>query len=530
MNQINVHNVDVIVDYCHNAPGMRVLGEFLERYAAMKAGPDRPRQDLADRHRSPPPATAATSDMRELGSIAAEHFDVVVVREDERLRGRERGFTAEQVAEGVRSRIGEPGVRCRQVEIVLDETEAVRHVMARANPGDIVVLCVDQHAAVMAELESMTKQAQPGTHTQRLGRRPRPRPRHPPGGGEGGRRHRRPRPRPGSERLSPGGQPAELGGVGRERPPVALDVGVGARRHDRREQVAQGLRRARRRRACTRARNAATPTLSGCARGDVVDDGQGLVVPPDVAQARRELQLGAVPVRLAQPGRQGLLVERHGVRLVAGAVVGAGELVGDPGVTGVRGVQRRRRRGTAPRHPSISQSAVISSSASCSPRARDDLAADGVAGRRHVAPRPRSQATTSARSAWHMSATTSPSSATSRQRLQARRARSGRTRCRATPARASPSRSWASRSVGGAPAQVVVLVGRDDVVGAQPGDLTERLEDVVGAVAGGAEREVHPAAGRREPAGHVEQRLEAGLVVREVDDDGDLAARRRRSV
>ncbi|HSS67090.1 MAG TPA: cyanophycin synthetase, partial [Nocardioidaceae bacterium] len=36
MNQINVHNVDVIVDYCHNAPGMRVLGEFLERYAAMK--------------------------------------------------------------------------------------------------------------------------------------------------------------------------------------------------------------------------------------------------------------------------------------------------------------------------------------------------------------------------------------------------------------------------------------------------------------------------------------------------------------
>jgi cyanophycin synthetase len=105
-------------------------------------------------------------DMRELGSIAAEHFDVVVVREDERLRGRERGFTAEQVAQGVRSRIGEPGVRCRQVEIVLDETAAVRHVMARANPGDIVVLSVDEHAAVMSELEEMTKQAQPGTHTQ----------------------------------------------------------------------------------------------------------------------------------------------------------------------------------------------------------------------------------------------------------------------------------------------------------------------------------------------------------------------------
>jgi cyanophycin synthetase len=165
MNQINVHNVDVIVDYCHNAPGMRVLGEFLERYAAMKAG----QTDLGKISRIGLVATAGDrreDDMRELGSVAAEHFDVVVVREDQRLRGRERGFTAELVAEGARSRIGEPGVRCRQVEIVLDESEAVRHVMARANPGDIVVMNVDQHAAVMSELEAMTKQAQPGTHTR----------------------------------------------------------------------------------------------------------------------------------------------------------------------------------------------------------------------------------------------------------------------------------------------------------------------------------------------------------------------------
>ncbi|GAA4402655.1 cyanophycin synthetase [Fodinibacter luteus] len=165
MNQVNVHNVDVIVDYCHNAPGMRVLGDFLERYADVKAG----QSDLGRISRIGMVATAGDrreDDMRELGAVAAEHFDVVVVREDQRLRGRERGFTAGLVAEGVRSRMGEPGVRCRQVEIVLDETEAVRHVMARANPGDIVVLTVDQHAAVMAELEEMTKRAQPGTHTR----------------------------------------------------------------------------------------------------------------------------------------------------------------------------------------------------------------------------------------------------------------------------------------------------------------------------------------------------------------------------
>ena len=36
----------------------------------------------------------------------------------------------------------------------------------REQGRDIVVLSVDQHAAVMSELESMTKQAQPGTHTR----------------------------------------------------------------------------------------------------------------------------------------------------------------------------------------------------------------------------------------------------------------------------------------------------------------------------------------------------------------------------
>ena len=104
-------------------------------------------------------------DMRELGAIAADHFDVMVIREDARLRGRKPGETAGFIAEGARARIAEGNARCRQIEIVHDEIAAVRHVMARANPGDLVVLCVDNHGGVMKELEEMTHQAQPGTHT-----------------------------------------------------------------------------------------------------------------------------------------------------------------------------------------------------------------------------------------------------------------------------------------------------------------------------------------------------------------------------
>ena len=88
---------------------------------------------------------------------------MLVVREDLALRGRERGDVAALVAEGARARMAE-GARCKQVEIVLEEIPAVHHAMARANPGDLVVLCVDKHGAVLAELETMSHQAQAGAH------------------------------------------------------------------------------------------------------------------------------------------------------------------------------------------------------------------------------------------------------------------------------------------------------------------------------------------------------------------------------
>jgi cyanophycin synthetase len=37
--------------------------------------------------------------------------------------------------------------------------------MARANPGDLVVLCVDKHPVVLAELEHLTQHAQAGARS-----------------------------------------------------------------------------------------------------------------------------------------------------------------------------------------------------------------------------------------------------------------------------------------------------------------------------------------------------------------------------
>jgi cyanophycin synthetase len=102
--------------------------------------------------------------VRELGEVAADVFDVVVVREDANLRRRAPGAAAALVAEGLHSRMA-AGARCKQVEIVTDELAAVRHCMARANQGDLVVLCADKHAGVLAELETLGHQAQAGAHT-----------------------------------------------------------------------------------------------------------------------------------------------------------------------------------------------------------------------------------------------------------------------------------------------------------------------------------------------------------------------------
>ncbi|MGZ4746562.1 MAG: cyanophycin synthetase [Oryzihumus sp.] len=164
MNLLDVRGVDVVVDYCHNAPGMRMLGDFVESYAEQKTG----QADLGKSSRIGMIGAAGDrrdEDMRELGAIAADHFDVIVVREDAHLRGREKGVAAELVAEGVRARMAQDGVRCKQVEIVTEELDAVRHCMARANPGDLVVLCVDKHPVVLAELEALTQHAQAGAHS-----------------------------------------------------------------------------------------------------------------------------------------------------------------------------------------------------------------------------------------------------------------------------------------------------------------------------------------------------------------------------
>ena len=55
------------------------------------------------------------------------------------------------------------GGRVKQVDVVLDEIEATKVAVEGANPGDLVLVCVDRARAVWDELQVIGQRAQAGS-------------------------------------------------------------------------------------------------------------------------------------------------------------------------------------------------------------------------------------------------------------------------------------------------------------------------------------------------------------------------------
>ena len=433
---------------------MKELGAFVDRYAAQKQG----QADLGKTSRIGMIGAAGDrrdDDMRELGAVAAQHFDVIVIREDERLRGRKPGETAELVAEGARAAMQE-GARCRQVEVVLDELEATRHVLARTNPGDLVVMCVDQHAHGRRRAR--------GAHQARPGRRPH---RHASGG------HERPRPRPehahrdgrGARATRPRARPSAPSPPSRTRPSTTPPSEAVARRPGARSTVhvsralagiATGTCGDARGSACPRGGQLVGVGPQGAAVGlrvdvgrrlerrpDEVGDGLALLAEVGLHERAEHEGRGVVRPRLEHVGDDGPAPRRRAPRRAGSRRAGAGRGAGAaragrrpapprrgrwrPARRPSRPWRRpaRRRAAASPGWPSTSCCAAASRGLRRrpSPRApRSRTRARAHRARRRpcggstrasstLPPCSRIQPSTSARSAWHMSAMTSPSRA-----------------------------------------------------------------------------------------------------------------------
>jgi cyanophycin synthetase len=154
LNQIDVNGVNVFVDYAHNPAGLDALGEFI---AAYTEGLEAASSEVHKRRRIGVVGTAGDrrdTDIAELGRTAAAHFDLVVVKEDVRTRGRQPGEVAALVEQGVKEAMA-GGARTKEVRVICGEIEAVRWAMSQAHLGDVVAICADATDAVYTELEAL---------------------------------------------------------------------------------------------------------------------------------------------------------------------------------------------------------------------------------------------------------------------------------------------------------------------------------------------------------------------------------------
>ena len=145
LNLVEVAGVRVVIDYCHNVDGMRNLADFVNRMM-VEEGTRRGRAIGV----IGVPGDRRDEDMRAYGALAAGAFDEIIVREDRNLRGRATGETAAHVLDGVRLARSE-GARAQRGQKILDEMTAVRSALRRANPGDLLVMCVDDAIGVYRE-------------------------------------------------------------------------------------------------------------------------------------------------------------------------------------------------------------------------------------------------------------------------------------------------------------------------------------------------------------------------------------------
>jgi cyanophycin synthetase len=147
--RFDVNGVRVVLDYAHNAEGLRGLLNVAERLL-VQDGRATGRLGILLGHAG----NRRDPEIRELARVAAEFGpELVVVKENEgHLRGREPG----EVPRIIRAALMEAGMPESALPVRMTEVEAARCALEWARPGDVLVLPIHSpaaRAAVLAMLE-----------------------------------------------------------------------------------------------------------------------------------------------------------------------------------------------------------------------------------------------------------------------------------------------------------------------------------------------------------------------------------------
>ncbi len=127
LNLFQFKDFQVLLDYAHNPAGMRALQKFIEKIdATVKVGVI---AGVGDRREE---------DTNEIGSIAAEMFDEIIIRQDKNLRGRTEKELIKMLNDGIQQK--DPN---KKTTIIPNEKEAAIFAIKNAIPGSLVVICSD---------------------------------------------------------------------------------------------------------------------------------------------------------------------------------------------------------------------------------------------------------------------------------------------------------------------------------------------------------------------------------------------------
>lgn len=127
LNLFKFENFSILLDYAHNPAGMRALKEFTDSIEATEkigiiAG-------VGDRREE---------DTNELGSIAAEMFDEIIIRQDKNLRGKSEEELINMLDAGIKMK--DPN---KKTTIIPSEKEAITHAINNAKKGSLIICCSD---------------------------------------------------------------------------------------------------------------------------------------------------------------------------------------------------------------------------------------------------------------------------------------------------------------------------------------------------------------------------------------------------
>jgi len=127
MNFFQFKNYAVLIDYAHNAHGMRAIGKFMSKVDATKkvgliAG-------VGDRR---------DEDTIELGEEAARVFDEIIIRQDRNLRGKTEDEIIALLSKGIRNI--DPN---KKIVSFKKENEAIDYAMKNAEKGSFITIISD---------------------------------------------------------------------------------------------------------------------------------------------------------------------------------------------------------------------------------------------------------------------------------------------------------------------------------------------------------------------------------------------------